>query len=121
MKPNQPEIETDMNTLTKWSPFRTPRWDPIQQQLADFERGLERFFGRSPQASGNGDEQISAAAWEPLTDITEDEKEYLVKAELPEVKKEDVKVTVEEDENGRRTVLTRLVNSSFCGGMWYVR
>jgi HSP20 family protein len=28
-------------------------------------------------------------------DITEDEKEYLIKAELPEVKKEDVKVTVE--------------------------
>ena len=28
-------------------------------------------------------------------DITEDDKEYLVKADLPEVKKEDVKVTVE--------------------------
>ena len=51
-----------MNTLTKLSPFRTAPWHPIQQQLADFERGLERFFGRAPQASGNGDEQISAAA-----------------------------------------------------------
>ena len=29
-------------------------------------------------------------------DITEDDKEYLVKADLPEVKKEDVKVTVED-------------------------
>ena len=28
-------------------------------------------------------------------DITEDDKEYLIKAELPEVRKEDVKVTVE--------------------------
>jgi len=28
-------------------------------------------------------------------DIVEDEKEYLIKAELPEVKKEDVKLTVE--------------------------
>jgi HSP20 family protein len=31
----------------------------------------------------------------PLVDITEDEKEYVIKAELPEVKKEDVKVSVE--------------------------
>ena len=85
-----------MNTLTKCSPFRTTRRDPIQQQLADFERGLNRFFGRSPQPPGNGDEPISAAAPELLADITEDDKEYLVKAELPEVKKDDVKVTVEE-------------------------
>jgi len=29
-------------------------------------------------------------------DISEDDQEYLIKAELPEVKKEDVKVTAEE-------------------------
>jgi HSP20 family protein len=84
-----------MNLLTKRNPLQTTRWDPFRE-LADFERGLERFFGRAPQAPGHGDEPISAAAWEPLTDITEDDKEYLVKAELPEVKREDVKVTVEE-------------------------
>jgi HSP20 family protein len=84
-----------MNTLSKSTPLSTTRWDPFQQ-LADFERGLERFFGRAPHARGNGDEAISAAAWEPLADITEDDKEFLIKAELPEVKKEDVKVTVEE-------------------------
>jgi len=31
----------------------------------------------------------------PTVDISESEGEYLIKAELPEVKKEDVKVTVE--------------------------
>jgi HSP20 family protein len=30
-----------------------------------------------------------------LVDITEDDKEYLIKAELPEIKKEEIKVTVE--------------------------
>ncbi len=30
-------------------------------------------------------------------DITEDDKEYLIKAELPEVKKEDVKLTAHDD------------------------
>jgi len=75
-----------MNMLTKWNPFR---------ELAEFERGLGRFFGRTPLLPGNGEEPITTALWEPLTDITEDEKEYLVKLELPEVKKEEVKVAVE--------------------------
>jgi HSP20 family protein len=38
---------------------------------------------------------MTTSAWAPLVDITEDDKEYLIKAELPEVKKEDVKVTIE--------------------------
>ncbi len=44
---------------------------------------------------------MTVAAWTPSVDITEDEKEYLVKADLPEVKKEDVKITVE---NGVLTI-----------------
>jgi HSP20 family protein len=42
------------------------------------------------------EEQIAVPEWAPLVDISEDDKEYLIKAELPEVKKEDVKVTAEE-------------------------
>lgn len=38
---------------------------------------------------------MTVAAWAPLVDITEDEKEYLITADLPEVKKNEVKVTVE--------------------------
>jgi HSP20 family protein len=40
---------------------------------------------------------MTVAEWSPLVDITEDEKEYLIKAELPEMKKEDVKLRVEND------------------------
>ena len=40
-------------------------------------------------------ESITLAEWLPLVDITEDDKEYLIKAELPEIKKEEIKVTVE--------------------------
>ena len=39
---------------------------------------------------------MAVAEWAPLVDISEDDKEYLIKAELPEVKKENVKVTAEE-------------------------
>jgi HSP20 family protein len=66
-------------------------------ELADVENRLSRFFGRRT----NGREDITIADWEPLADITEDDKEYIIKAELPDVKKEDVKVTVE---NGVLTI-----------------
>ena len=38
-----------------------------------------------------------APAWSPVANISETETAYLIKAELPEVNKEDVKVTVNED------------------------
>jgi HSP20 family protein len=44
---------------------------------------------------------MTLTQWAPSVDISEDDKEWLVNAELPEVKKEDVKVTVE---NGVLTI-----------------
>jgi HSP20 family protein len=84
-----------MSTITKWNPFRTSEWDPFQE-LQDFENRLAGFFGRAPmRTNGDKKEAISVAQWVPLVDISEDDKEYLVKAELPEIKKEDVRVSVE--------------------------
>ena len=42
------------------------------------------------------EETLRVADWNPLVDISEDAKEYLIKVELPEVKKEDVKISMEE-------------------------
>jgi HSP20 family protein len=54
------------------------------------------MFAR-PAASGiNGKETMIVADWTPAVDISETEGEYLIKAEIPDVKKEDVKVTVED-------------------------
>lgn len=39
--------------------------------------------------------EISVPQWAPLVDIVEDDKEYLIKVELPEVRKDDAKVKVE--------------------------
>lgn len=83
-----------MSLLTKYNPLQTTRWNPFKE-LAEFERGLESFFGRGPATAGNGGEHITEELWAPVTDITEDDKEFVVKAELPDMKKEDVKVTVE--------------------------
>ena len=41
-------------------------------------------------------EKLTVAEWAPAVDIIETDKEYLFKAELPEVKKENVNVTFQE-------------------------
>jgi HSP20 family protein len=75
-----------MNTLTRWEPLR---------EMEDLQNRLSTLFGRTPVRRGNGKESITLPEWTPLADITEDDKEYVIKAELPELRKEDVKVTVE--------------------------
>jgi HSP20 family protein len=82
-----------MSGLTRWEPFRT-QWNPWRD-LEDVEKRLSGIWGRRPGKGEGEKEAISVAEWSPLVDITEDEKEYLIKAELPEMKKEDVKLTVE--------------------------
>jgi HSP20 family protein len=80
-----------MKTLEIWNPFR--ELDEVQNRLGRFFGGAPEF-GRFPRRLfGNGD--IALPDWSPQVDISEDDKEYLIKADLPEMKKEDVKVTVE--------------------------
>jgi HSP20 family protein len=88
-----------MSALTKWSPFgrrepmdlwRPETWDPFREMAAMMDR-MDQMLGRMPVETRAG---LPTAAWTPRVDITEDEKEYLVKAELPEVKKDQIKVTV---------------------------
>jgi len=57
---------------------------------------LNRMFVRPSVTQGNGKEVMTVADWTPLVDISETETEYAIKAELPEVRKEDVRVTVED-------------------------
>lgn len=89
-----------MNALTRWNPFRAWNWDPFKD-LEDFERRLATTLGRTPangtKGNGAGHENIALADgtdWMPAVDISEDEKEFLFKAELPGMKKEELKVSV---------------------------
>jgi HSP20 family protein len=62
------------------------------------EKRLSTIFGRSPMtAEGQKQEAISVTEWSPLVDISEDDKEYTVKAEIPEMKKDDIKINVHDD------------------------
>jgi len=84
-----------MSTLTRWEPMS--RWSPFKE-VEELEKRLSQLLGRSAPA-GNGDknEAITVAQWSPVVDISEDEKEYAIKAELPDVKKEDIKLNVHDD------------------------
>ena len=84
-----------MSALTRWEPTMT-RWNPFKD-LEEMEQRLSTYLGRPPARGEAGKEAMTVAEWSPLVDITEDEKEYLIKADLPEVKKEDVKLTVQND------------------------
>ena len=83
-----------MSLLQKWSPFATGRWDPMKE-MEEMQGRLTRAFGLTPRPGNGGRDVISLADWAPLVDISEDDKEYLLKADLPDVKKEDLKVSVE--------------------------
>jgi HSP20 family protein len=76
-----------MKTMTLWNPFR---------ELDEAQNRLSGLFGGTFPRFGNGDAGLQLAEWSPQVDIMEDEKEYLVKADLPEMKKEEIKVTMEE-------------------------
>ena len=72
-------------TLVRWDPFR---------ELEDVSDRLNRMFARPAASRTNGKETMIVADWTPSVDISETEGEYQIKAEIPDVKKEDVKVTL---------------------------
>ena len=87
-----------MSSLIHWEPTR---WDPFKEMEEIGER-FTRLFGRLPaRRELTGRDALTVADWSPTVDVTEDEKEYVVKAEIPEVDKKDVKVTVQ---NGGLTI-----------------
>ena len=68
-----------MNTLSIWNPIHE----------------MEELF-HNRLASVLGGERVQSVAWSPVVDIEETELNYLIRAELPGLSKEKVKVTVED-------------------------
>ena len=77
-----------MNAVTNWNQYRN---------LEALQHSLTSLFNRAQTPMPEGQEvPMRVADWAPLVDISEDPKEYVIKAELPEMKKEDVKITLED-------------------------
>jgi HSP20 family protein len=82
-----------MNTLNK-----VITWNPLREMDEAPQNRLSRFFlGGFPNRMGSGEiPSLAVADWSPEVDISEDDHGYLLKADLPEMKKDDVRVTVED-------------------------
>ncbi len=65
------------------------RWEPFNA-MDDMFNPLPALLGRWPRFYRSGDTDIN---WVPAADISETGKEYLIRAVLPDVNKEDVEVT----------------------------
>jgi HSP20 family protein len=70
------------------------RWEPFGDVDALFGRLMQTSLanGRSLALGGNN----RKIDWAPSADISETEREYVIRAELPAVKKEDVQVTYDD-------------------------
>src|SRR5207249_10688528 len=77
-----------MNKLITWNPLR---------EMEEAQSRFNRFLGRFPNRIDSDEaHSLTVADWSPEVDISEDDHGYLIKADLPEIKKDDVRVTVEE-------------------------
>ena len=72
-------------------------WNPLRE-IEEAQNRLHRFFlGGFPNRMGTSEiPTLAVADWSPEVDISEDDHGYLLKADLPEMKKDDVRVTVED-------------------------
>ena len=68
------------------------RWEPFGGMDEMFSR-FPTMFERWARLAGSGEKGVE---WSPSADISETDQEYLIRASLPAVKKEDVTVTVED-------------------------
>jgi HSP20 family protein len=69
------------------------RWEPFS--------GIDEFLNRMPGALGRWPRAFEANGnnlfdWSPSVEISENDAEYLIRADLPAVRKEDVHVTFDE-------------------------
>jgi HSP20 family protein len=81
-----------MSNLSTWDPFR---------DLHDLHHRLNTLFPSAAPKRGELAESALSADWVPAVDIVEDDTQYTIKADLPDIKREDVKVSVE---NGVLTI-----------------
>jgi HSP20 family protein len=77
----QTKEEAMTRLMTTWRPFR---------DMDEFFRPFGPLFGRAPMLR-RFDEEFEGG-WVPAAEIVELEKEYVIKVDVPDVKREDVQV-----------------------------
>jgi HSP20 family protein len=76
--------------------MRVIKWEPFRDMDDMFDRFIAESLRRWPRGAGETGATQQAREWAPAADVSETDGEYLIKAELPEVRKEDVSITVQD-------------------------
>ena len=80
-------------TLVKWNPSK---------ELLNVEREFNKLFNTFNRRFGFDDstmnEELENAVWSPLTDISENKDQYILKMDLPGVSKENLKLSFHDGE-----------------------
>ena len=71
-------------SVVTWTPFR------------ELENVLNHYSRVGSRGVVSGSNDAESAEWRPAANISETDKEYIIRAELPEVSKEDVDVSVKD-------------------------
>jgi len=79
--------------MARTSGFRGVTTDSFRE-LFDLQRGLNQLLDAGFVAQS---EDVALKAWTPAVDVYEDENAFLIKLELPEVNREDVNVSLNEN------------------------
>jgi len=77
------------------TPNELVKWDPVNDMQAfqdDMNRVFSEFFGRAP-----GRRTLTEGLWAPLMDIEETKDELVIKAEVPGMAKDDIKIQINHD------------------------
>lgn len=89
---------TKVMKLIRWNPIRdVTAWHPVSDFANEFvtmQREIDRMFDRF---RGGVVDDSDVMAFMPIVDIVEGTNQYDIKVELPGVKKEDVRITVQND------------------------
>lgn len=80
------------NEIASWMPMADLSTDLFSMQ-DEINRIFDRFFSRG----GTDDTDLRVSSWYPNVDVTERDDAYVMKAEIPGVSKDDVKITLKEN------------------------
>ena len=71
-------------------------WDPWRD-FGSLQERINKMFDDTIRSTGAGDEELATGAWSPAVDIHETEDSFVVSADLPGLKKDDIQINVEDN------------------------
>lgn len=81
-----------MSTLIRWEPRREQRCE-----LNTVREQMDRLFSEAFGRGWNAEEGLTLGAWVPPVDVYETADSLILKADLPEVKKDEIDISIDEN------------------------